>query len=81
MVMSHEPTDAEVEALIEANPNGCTFEMIGATLGVTKVRAQQIVNIAIAKVLRRLNGKGVRRASDVLEPRHYSHKTTDSLYS
>jgi predicted DNA-binding protein (UPF0251 family) len=79
-MVSHEPTDAEVEALIEQNPNGCTFETIGTAMGVTKVRAQQIVNEAIAKVLRRLNGRGIRHLNDIAPRSHYSHRTTDSLY-
>ena len=79
--MSCEPTDAEVEALIEANPNGCTFEVIADALGVTKMRAKQIVDSAIQKVLRRLNGRGIRRVDDILAPRYYPPNHRDSLYS
>lgn len=76
-----EPSDAEVEALIEQHPSGCTYEQIGDVLGVTKVRAQQIVNAAVAKVLRALRNRNIYRADDILDPRRFSHKTTDSLYS
>lgn len=76
-----EPTDAEVEALIDQHPQGCTFEEIGEALGVTKVRAQQIVNMAVAKVLRALRNRNIYRADDILDPRRFSHRTTDSLYS
>lgn len=75
-----EPSDSEVEALIEANPNGCTFEVIATAMGVTKQRAQQLVNEAIAKVMRRLSGRGVRCLNDIAPRSHYSHRTTDSLY-
>jgi hypothetical protein len=75
-----EPSDSEVEALIEQNPNGCTFEVIATAMGVTKQRAQQLVNEAIAKVMRRLNGRGVRCLNDIAPRSHYSHRTTDSLF-
>lgn len=80
MVM-HEPSDAEVEALISTHPQGCTYEEIGDVLGVTKVRAQQIVNAAVAKVLRALRNRNIYRADDAVPHTHYSHRTTDSLYS
>lgn len=75
-----EPTDAEVEALIEQNPNGCTLDQIAEVLGVTRQRAYQLVGEAVAKVLRRLNGRGIRSLNDIAPRSHFSHRTTDSLY-
>ncbi len=75
-----EPTDAEVEALISTHPQGCTFEEIGDVLGVTKVRAQQIVNMAVAKVLRALRNRNIYRADDILDTRRFSHKSRDELF-
>ena len=61
-----EPSDAEVEAIIERHPSGCTLDQIAAVLGVTRARAQQIVQEAISKVVRHCAARGIRRVSDVL---------------
>jgi DNA-directed RNA polymerase specialized sigma24 family protein len=76
----NEPTDAEVNALIEQHPAGCTYEEIGDVLGVTKMRAQQIVNDAILKMLRAFRRRGVQRVDDLIDHRHYSHHSRDSLF-
>ena len=79
-MVSHEPSDAEVEAIIEANPSGCTLDQIAEAMGVTRQRAYQMVNECVAKVLRRLNGRGVRCLNDIAPRSYQGHRTTDSLY-
>lgn len=62
--MSIEPTDSETEALIAANPNGCTLDQIAATLGVTRQRADQILHRAILKVRKEMAWRGIRASED-----------------
>lgn len=61
-----EPTDAEVEQFIETHPGGCTLDDIAAVLGVTRARAQQIVQEATTKILRALRCRGLTRLDDIL---------------
>lgn len=75
-----EPSDAEVEALIEQHPAGCTLDVIAEAMGVTRARAQQLVQGATAKLLRALRRRGVTCVSDLIDHRHYSHHSRDSLY-
>lgn len=75
-----EPSDAEVEAIIEQNPSGCTLDVIAEALGVTRMRAKQIVDGAIKKVIYHLSHRGIRHLDDIAPRSHFSHRTTDSLY-
>ena len=45
-----EPTDAEVDQFVATHPGGGTLDDIAAVLGVTRQRAMQLVNRAVAKV-------------------------------
>jgi predicted transcriptional regulator len=76
-----EPSDAEVEAFIDKHPYGGTYDEIAEVLGVTRQRVPQILNGAIAKVLKALKRRGIRTTDDIAPRTHYSHRTTDSLYS
>jgi hypothetical protein len=49
---AREPTDAEVQAIIDLYPDGAPLQVIGDVLGVTRSRADQIVKNAIASALR-----------------------------
>lgn len=61
-----EPSDEVVEALIAANPNGMTLDQIAEVLGVTKQRAMQITDSAIAKVVKALRWRQINSPSDLL---------------
>ncbi len=76
-----EPTDQEVEQFIDQHPYGGTYDEIAEVLGVTRQRIPQILDSALTKVKRALGARGVRTADDILAPRHFSHRTTDSLFS
>ena len=57
---SIEPTDQQVDELLEQHPGGLTYEQIAGVLGVSKQRVSQIVDEAVAKAAkfarwRRLN--------------------------
>ena len=76
-----EPTDEQVNQLLEKYPGGLTLDQISEVLGVTKARAGQIVDGAVAKLLRALHKRGIHSVSDVLQPRQYGHKSQDQLFS
>lgn len=79
-MVSHEPSDQEIEQFIEAHPHGATYDEIAEVLGVTRQRVPQILNSAIAKVLKALKWRGIRHLDDIAPRSHFSHRTTDSLY-
>ena len=79
-MVTHEPSDDEVEAIIEKYPGGCTLDVIAEALGVTRMRAKQICDHAIFKVLRHLRAQGIRRVNDVIDHRWHNHNHRDSLY-
>jgi hypothetical protein len=49
---AREPTDAEVNAIVDLYPDGAPLAVIGDVLGVKRQRADQIVNNAMASALR-----------------------------
>lgn len=64
--MNHEPTEAEVSALIAANPSGMTAEAIADVFGFTRQRAFQIIDRAVVKVRARLAARRIYSAGDVM---------------
>jgi hypothetical protein len=54
-----EPTEEEVEAFIEAHPEGASLEEIGAFLGLTRSRVGQLVTLALEKCARRCRARGI----------------------
>lgn len=64
--MSHEPSDAEVDQLVAANPSGMTLEQIAECMGVTRQRADQIIRKAVEKAMQRLRAMQVRSLDDVM---------------
>lgn len=61
-----EPTDEEVDAFVEAHPDGGTLDDIAAVLGVTRQRAKQIVDQAITKVVMELRWRGFSSVTDLI---------------
>ena len=61
-----EPTDSEVDAFVEAHPDGVTLDDIAAVLGVTRQRAKQIVDQAITKVVMELRWRGFSSVTDLI---------------
>lgn len=60
---AREPTDAEVQAIIDLYPDGAPLQVIGDVLGVTRSRADQIVQKAIASALRAFRLRGLYGAA------------------
>lgn len=59
---ARDPTDAEVNAVVEMYPDGAPLQVIGDVLGVTRARADQIVRKALASALQRFNERNLRGA-------------------
>ena len=64
--MPHEPSDAEIDQMLEVNPGGMTLDAIAATLGVTKARVQQILARAIGKVQKELRWRRIKSVHDLI---------------
>ena len=63
---SIEPSEEELEAIIEHHPSGMTLDQIAEVLHCSKQRAKQLVDRAIGKVLNQLARRGIRSHYDVL---------------
>ena len=46
--MPHEPTDEQVAEFVEQHPGGATLDELASALGVSRQRANQLVNKAVA---------------------------------
>lgn len=64
-----EPTDNEVNELIERNPGGMTLDQIAEVFGVTRQRAQQLVTKATEKALRAYRRRRITCVRDALPDR------------
>lgn len=61
MSAGYEPSDQQIDELLERYPNGMTLEQIAGVLHCSKQRAHQLVDRAIDKVLRALQRRGLGR--------------------
>jgi DNA-directed RNA polymerase sigma subunit (sigma70/sigma32) len=66
MSAGHEPSDAEVDAFVEAHPSGATADEIAEVLGVTRQRVFQLLDNALRKVMRELRWYQIHRTDDVI---------------
>ena len=60
---AREPTDAEVNAVIDLYPDGAPVQAIADVLGVKRSRADQIVAIALGKALATAKARGLIAAN------------------
>ena len=56
---AREPTDVEVNAVIDLYPDGAPVQTIADLIGVTRTRADQIVAIALTKALALARSRGL----------------------
>lgn len=54
-----EPSDEDVEAFIDAHPDGANDAQIAEALGMTRARVGQICSKALAKALRNATVRGM----------------------
>lgn len=69
-----EPSDAEINALIAANPGGMTAEQIADVMGFTRQRAFQLIDGAVAKIKRKLAARAIYSVGDIT-PESYGSPT------
>ena len=57
--MTHDPTDAEINELLDRFPDGMSNEMIATMLGVSKQRVGQILTSAMCKIVAAMRQRGL----------------------